>query len=270
MLRGLPSTLLLLVAVALPACNGPKDCTEGESRCVDGTHVERCIVEHDPEIPEHWEKADCFGETPVCTTSTISGMGYCATHANLEPGCPQEVGGSEVCDGLRALQCVDGVSIREALCDAACFISSNTSAYCSLLPAMDPLCAGIPARTNCDVMTRIECLDGWRIGAGECTGAGGCQVFTAGTFGGQPAERAACVLDAERDPACARGTEDGYCDGDHGVMCFDGWVVGKLTCAPLDPGSGVSASCFDHGKWIECLTDVVSQEGDEYGLPPGT
>lgn len=266
MLRLALPALLLLLPIA--ACKGGKECVLDDSRCVAADRVEVCIIEHDPEVPEHWAEAECFDETPVCATSPITGKGYCATKTEVDPGCPQLGGTSEVCDDRRALMCVDGLTTREADCDAACFVSSNTSAYCSLLPEMDPLCAGTPARTNCDGLTRIDCLDGWRIGAGECTGAGGCQVFTAGTFGGPAAERAACVLEAERDPLCARGTEDGYCDGDRGVMCFDGWVVGKLTCAAREPGSGVESSCFDHDKWVECLTDVVSQEGDPYGLPP--
>ncbi len=256
---------VVVVAIATGgwACNGAV-CDLGEARCIDDDTLETCRMETDPETEPRWDRHDC-DDDEVCTTSP-TGKDMCALQTGAYPGCPLDSDRpSQICDGPRLVYCNEGLATEIYECAGTCFMSDGKP-LCSLFPDKDPLCDGTEV-TCVDPETRIECVDGWRIAERECGAEGGCVEFDApGKFSNQGIEhRVVCSLEADQDPMCVPGVYDGYCRTNRiGITCWSGYVIQRTECAPTEDSGGPSP-CVDLGNWVRCTTDIVSEEGSEYG-----
>lgn len=256
--------LSLGLSLAATGCVLDDECTAGATRCDSPARLESCETGSDPPESPHWEPTDCAGQGLICTEG-VTGVALCAVSADPIAVCAGAATG-EHCDGDRLILCAEGLAAFEMPCPATC-VSDASGPFCVEAAARDPLCAD--AFTACDATTRIECRDGYRTRASACEGAGGCQTAPV-TYQNGVFDTALCALAPTPDARCpeadnlAFAGQSSFCEGDLLFECYGGWLVQRISCAPIPDGSEAACVTPRPGD-SECRTTATVLEGTERG-----
>ena len=150
-------------------------------------------------------------------------------------GCGDECTGTDsFCDGEVSHTCVPGrgtnywnvtdCAEQGRLCVA--YDVDGGGSQCALEREPRAVCA--PANTEdfaCDGDKRVLCNHGYVVSSSDCGGEDLCVMEIQG-----------CVARAGIDPTCEQlptpisGIKAGYCDGETGLRCVEGWVTEIVDC----------------------------------------
>jgi len=108
---------MVLLGAALAGCAGD-ECESGQSACVDGSTVRRCVGDRDGHAVQYvWQEQDCPAINDHCVTrEDAAGTAVCASSPERSPLCA----GGDFCADDIEYECVDGYAVVHLLCANGC------------------------------------------------------------------------------------------------------------------------------------------------------